>query len=142
MEYSQDVAKVLTKQIDDLSVERDKLIESIGKFRNMLHDHPCALLDYVQKVDNPFYEISADLTKIIYVNPATEKMFGISRDALYEDTEKWFSAIHPDDRERVKEYLFNLGTREKISTGFEYKMIKSDGRVMYVQDFAMLSKKR
>ncbi|QDQ40143.1 EAL domain-containing protein [Legionella geestiana] len=139
MEYSRDVAKVLTKQIDELSMERNRLIENIAEFRNILHGHPCAFLDYVEKVDNPFYEISADLTKIIYVNAATEKMFGMTRDALYEDANKWFNAVHPDDRGRVKEYLSNLDIKNKAATGFEYKMIKSDGSIVYVQDFAVLS---
>ncbi|MDJ0696683.1 PAS domain S-box protein [Mastigocoleus sp. MO_188.B34] len=67
--------------------------------------------------------------KIIYINPAYEKIFGRKRDLLYENPEELIDAVHPEDRERLN---------AKITTSLdgnyneEYRIIRPDGEVRWV----------
>ncbi|KST68937.1 PAS domain S-box protein [Mastigocoleus testarum] len=67
--------------------------------------------------------------KIIYINPAYEKIFGRKRDHLYENPEELIDAIHPEDRERLS---------AKITTSLdgnyneEYRIIRPDGEVRWI----------
>lgn len=40
---------------------------------------------------------------VLYVSPAYEEIWGRSRDTLYQDPASFLEAIHPEDRDRVRE---------------------------------------
>jgi len=67
-----------------------------------------------------------------YVGPQAEKVLGYSVEDWYKN-EFWEQHIHPDD----KDYAVNF-CRESISRGehwsFEYRMISSDGRKIWLHD--------
>lgn len=67
-----------------------ELQESEERFRQMA--------DHLQEV---FWMTNAVGSKILYINPAYEKVWGRSREGLYEHPLSWVEAIHPEDRERV-----------------------------------------
>jgi PAS domain S-box-containing protein len=71
--------------------------------------------------------------KPIYLSPAFEKIWGQRCQDWYENPNIWWTAVHPDDQERVKTafYQNHDGTFEE-----EYRLIRPDGSVRIIRDQA------
>jgi PAS domain S-box-containing protein len=75
-----------------------------------------------------------DLVKnqVIYVSPAYEKIWGRSCAELYQSPRTWMDAIHPEDRESVRETaLTTTGGYDLI-----YRILRPDGAVRWIHDRA------
>lgn len=69
--------------------------------------------------------------EMLYVNKAYETIWGRTRESLYADPASFLSAIHPDDRARVREGFQN----EIADSGRfdqEYRVVRPDGAVVWV----------
>src|SRR5262245_37569825 len=66
-----------------------------------------------------------------YVSPAYEKIWGCSRESLYQDTRSWLEAVHPDDIERVLDALRSAG---RAQLDEEFRITRPDGEVRWVHD--------
>jgi PAS domain S-box-containing protein len=89
------------------------------------------LADHIREV---FWMSNADKSKIIYVSPAYEEIWGQTCSSLYAAPRNWSDAIHPDDRKRVLE-----STHAKQATGEydeTYRVIRPDGSIRWIQDRA------
>jgi diguanylate cyclase (GGDEF)-like protein/PAS domain S-box-containing protein len=73
----------------------------------------------------------------LYISPQIETLLGITPDEwLQENLDLWVNHIHPDDRTRAKaEYLRGFQSGEKINC--EYRMITTDGRLVWIRDQTM-----
>jgi two-component system cell cycle sensor histidine kinase/response regulator CckA len=79
-----------------------------------------------------FWMMDVELTKILYISPAYEKIWGRSCQSLREAPKSFLSAVHPEDRTRVTNAL-----REQQATGQldeEYRIIRPDGSVRWIWD--------
>ncbi len=78
-------------------------------------------------------ELNAASTTI-YVSPQVEQLLGYPVEAWHDDPEFFPRILHPDDRERVlSEYPVAGGSYRS-----EYRLVASDGRVVWVQDDAVI----
>ncbi|MEZ0276505.1 MAG: PAS domain-containing protein [Roseimicrobium sp.] len=77
-----------------------------------------------------------DLVKnqVIYVSPAYEKIWGRSCAELYQAPQTWMDAIHPEDRESVRE----TGLTMRATGGYDviYRILRPDGAVRWIHDRA------
>lgn len=98
--------------------------------------------EFLEKVadlsESVYWLSSPDLKKIIYVSPAYEKIWGRSRQELYDNSEKWITYLHPDD---VKNYHPIHALAERIKTeksaaryNESYRIIRPNGEVRYILD--------
>jgi PAS domain S-box-containing protein len=99
-----------------------KLQESESQFRQ--------LAESIQEV---FWLCDIDFTRIIYMSPAYEKVWGRPHESLYKDPRGFFEGIHPDDRPRVIRALQTVGG----SFDEEYRIIQPSGsvRVIHARGF-------
>ena len=89
------------------------------------------LADHIREV---FWMTNVDRTKIIYVSPAYEEIWGQPCETLYAAPRNWSDAIHPDDRHRVLESIITkAATGEYDET---YRVIRPDGSIRWIQDRA------
>ena len=72
--------------------------------------------------------------ELFYVNPAYEEVWGRSRESLYEDPTSFLEAIHPEDRERVREAMAD---QKEGDYDEEYRVVQPDGTVRWVRDRAV-----
>jgi PAS domain S-box-containing protein len=72
----------------------------------------------------------------LYVSPQVEMMFGISVDDWLADSRKWMRHVHPEDHPVVEaaEEASKRGERFQA----EYRVIRQDGRVIWVNDTAVV----
>src|SRR5262245_42688406 len=69
--------------------------------------------------------------QVRYVSPAYEKIWGRSRESLYQDNRSWLEAVHPDDIERVLDALRSAG---RLQFDEEFRITRPDGEVRWVHD--------
>ena len=106
--------------------------------RLALDDIGVFLSKLAEKSDSVYWLSSADLSKIQYISPAYEKIWGRSREELYQDPSLWISYVHPDD---VKDHhpiqnliqrLQSLGASARYEEN--YRIIRPNGEIRWIID--------
>ena len=110
----------------------EQLRHAEEKFRTIVEQTEAIF--YTQSIDPD--DPTASLTT--YVAPGNTALIGYTADEIAEDPRLWQRIIHPDDRDRVlaADAASNTGGSERFS--MEYRMIRKDGEVIWVQDEASL----
>jgi PAS domain S-box-containing protein len=120
------VANTLGSSIEYVrSQERLRAAET--KYRNLVEQVPAVV--YVDDVD--------DLSTVLYISPQVFRLTGYTQAEHLSHPELWIQRLHNEDRERVLAEL-----KETNESGdpwrVEYRMIRPDGRVVWVRDEAVL----
>ena len=89
------------------------------------------LAEHVQDV---FWMADPHKPQMLYVSPAYERVWGRSRQSLYDEPRSFLEAVHPQDRERVVASLQRQVAGEPTSE--EYRVVAPDGSVRWVWDRA------
>ena len=98
----------------------------------------CAILDaetrfrlITETIEDVFWLSTPGVTRMIYVSPAYETIWGRSCESLYREPRSFIDAIHPEDRERVRA---GLADHRCGAWDFEYRVVRPDGEVRWVHD--------
>ena len=86
-----------------------------------------------ETIQDVFWIATPDLSKMVYVSPAYEQVWGRTCQDLYRIPLSFINAIHPEDRERVRSEIA-AARAQGISWGHEYRIIKPDGTERWIQD--------
>jgi PAS domain S-box-containing protein len=89
-------------------------------------------VDIAETIDEVFWMADAAVTRMIYISPGYERVWGRSCASLYEEPRSFIDAIHPDDRERVMTDL--LCQRDGLPFDHEYRIVRPDGEVLWIWD--------
>jgi len=73
---------------------------------------------------------NSDVTKILYVSPSYERVWGRTTEQLYAHPWDFIEAIHCDDRERVLHDLEAIKSRLPFDQ--EYRIVRPDGDVRWI----------
>jgi PAS domain S-box-containing protein len=87
-----------------------------------------------ENIREVFWLSTPDKSRMIYVSPGYELIWGRSCQSLYDSPRDWVDAIHPDDREQV----LQAALREQ-ATGIydkEYRIMHPDGAIRWIRDRA------
>jgi len=74
--------------------------------------------------------VSADRSRVLYVNPAFDEVFGIPTDYIFENPGAMQDVVHPDDRPVVEESLASVPEEGRR---FEYRIVRFDGAVRWIE---------
>ncbi|WP_231186480.1 bacterio-opsin activator domain-containing protein [Haladaptatus sp. DYF46] len=107
--------------------------------RKRRRDGEARFRQIAEHIDSVLWMSDADLSTILYVNPAYEDVWGQSRESLYEDLETYIEVIHPDDRARAEQVLLQMMRDSKAGTlqseyTAEYRIVQPDGTVRWIAD--------
>ncbi len=83
-------------------------------------------------IDQVFWMSDVVEEKMLYISPAFERIWGYSRQDLYENRKAFRKALHPEDFERITEALKIQKTGEPYD--HEYRIIRPDGSVRQIWD--------
>ncbi len=99
---------------------------SESKFRQM-----------ADSIADVFFLQTSDGSRMLYVSPAYERIWGRSCDSLYANSFSWTDSIHPADRERA---LASFVEGQSTGFDFEFRILRPDGetRSINVRGFPML----
>lgn len=83
-----------------------------------------------ENTKNVCWLATADLSRMLYINPAYETVWGRSCDSLYGDPHSFFAAVHPEDRPAV----LTTAARNPGHCDMEYRLVRPDGSIRWVHD--------
>lgn len=86
-----------------------------------------SVLDNVQDV---IWSMSWPDLELIYLSPSVENIYGYSVDQFFSQPDLWFTATHPDDRDRVDEIMENL--KKKGRSERKHRVIRPDGKIVWL----------
>ena len=91
----------------------------------------CQLAENIREV---FWMTDPEKNRIIYISPAYEGIWGRTCESLYASPWSWLDAIHPDDRDRVRQAALT----KQISGAYdeEYRILRPDGSTRWIWDRA------
>ena len=115
-----------------LSVVRD--VTESKQAQEALQDSEERFRQLADNIREVFWMSTPDKSKMIYVSPVYEEIWGQSCSSLYASPRNWIDAIHPDDRKNVAESaLTKQATGEYDEV---YRIIRPDGSIRWIQDRA------
>ena len=79
-----------------------------------------------------FWFVGLNPERLLYVSPAIEEIWGVPAARFYENVGLWQSAIHPEDRARVRTAWRACATGEESRFDIEYRVIHTDGSTRLV----------
>ena len=99
------------------------LRESEERFRRM-----------AEGIDSVFWMSNPDLSRIEYVSPAYEEIWGRTCASLYKRPSSFVEAVHPEDRERVLATLQAKRLDHWEEFEIEYRIVLPSGSVRWIKD--------
>ncbi|HJZ12176.1 MAG TPA: PAS domain S-box protein, partial [Acidobacteriota bacterium] len=108
------------KDITQHKRAEEELRESAARFRQI-----------AETITEVFWLADPEMKYIFYVSPAYEKIWGRTRESLYEKPTSFAETIHPDDRDRAFEEM-----RSRVGEVFEleFRIVRPDGEIRWIRD--------
>ncbi len=98
-----------------------------------LRESEALLRQMAQAIQDVFYVSDARTNEIIYVNPAFERIWGLSGEAVRGRPRSWLDRVHPDDKERVVRSLNEWKPRgEAPEWNEEFRIVRPDGAARWI----------
>ncbi|WP_339102730.1 PAS domain S-box protein [Haloterrigena salinisoli] len=120
---SESGVSVYFRDVTERKEREQALRESEAKFRTL-----------AENLDETVWMSTPDAEEMVYINPVYEDVWGRSRESLYDEPRSFLEAIHPDDRERVREAYAAL---PETTYDEEFRVVQPDGDVRWVHSQAV-----
>ena len=119
---------------DALSDAKESLERTIAERTAALRDSEERFRQLAENIEEVFWleEVNGDNLTVIYVSPAYERIWGRTRQSLYNDSKSWLYAIHPEDRDIVTRDFYAKVLKGDFSN--EYRIIRPDGTIRWILD--------
>ncbi|HHF55943.1 MAG TPA: PAS domain S-box protein, partial [Thermoplasmatales archaeon] len=104
--------------------EKERLLKELAESENRFRS-------LVENAHDAIYIISSKGFE--YVNPAFEKLTGYSREELLSEDFSFWTLIHPDDIEKIKERQRAREKKKKINSRYEFRIITKSGETRVVE---------
>src|SRR5262249_42320060 len=85
-----------------------------------------------ETITEVFWMAAADLSRMVYVSPAYEKIWGRTFESLYREPASFLSAIHKEDVDRMLQEL--EPKKKNLPFEHEYRIVRPDGSVRWIWD--------
>ena len=88
--------------------------------------------DLAGNINEVLWLTDPDNTRMFYVSPAYERVWGRSCASLYSAPKSWMDAVYPEDKERV---FATIGRQPCTQAhDFTYRIIRPDGSLRWIRD--------
>ncbi len=124
-EKEMEILKFVSEEIA-LSIERKKAEEALKESEERFRQ-------FAENIDQVFWLTDWDAKRLLYVNPAFERLYGRSCQSAYQNRMNWQEVIYPEDRERVKEAFSRSADLGQYAEA-EYRILREDGTLRWVLD--------
>ena len=98
-----------------------------------LHESEVRFREIAEKIREVFWVTDPAKTRMLYVSPAYEEIWGRTCASLYESPMSFVEAIHPDDREGV---LARMASQTSGEYDEVYRILRPDGSLRWIHDRA------
>jgi len=89
-----------------------------------------------ERSQDVFWIRDLDYKVQLYVNPAYQKIWGLTCESLYDDPQSWFFIVHPDDREKLLADVNQIRVNPQASESYlkEYRIVRPDNEVRHLNE--------
>lgn len=91
----------------------------------------------IEALGEVVYHFDLERDEVVY-SGRCEALLGLKPAEMDRNMEQWLAAIHPEDRERVKE-VFQAAKSAREIFAVEYRVLRSDGECAWVSDRAVFT---
>jgi PAS domain S-box-containing protein len=91
----------------------------------------------VDSIDGIVWEADADTFRFTFVSDKAERLLGYPASMWIDNPLFWTDHIHPEDREWCVDYC-RRATGNRQDHEFEYRMVASDGRIVWLRDLVTI----
>ncbi len=101
---------------------------------NSLRESEERFRQLTENIHEVFWLSTPDKSRMIYVSPGYESIWGRNCRSLYDSPRDWLNAIHPEDRDNV----LRAALREPEDGAYdqEYRIVRPDGAIRWIRDRA------
>ena len=120
------------RALKDLEALADHCGEALSRIRaeESLYESEERFRQLADNIEDVIWIADRSITKLLYISPAYEKVFGLSCASVYERLDSFLDAVHPNDREGVQRLLERQ--REGDCEPFEYRIVRPDGTIRWI----------
>lgn len=111
--------------------------EMLTQFHDISEDLPgreTGFRQLAESIGAVFWLTDPGRTRMLYVSPAYEQIWGRRCEALYASAAEWTNAIHDEDHARVVDALSTKQAAGKYDE--EYRIVRPDGATRWIRDRA------
>lgn len=121
----------VARELHESAARRSKIEaeSALRRSETRLHSILGALEDIIWSIELPSL-------RLVYLNPAAEKIYGRPVAAFLDATQDWLDAVHPEDRERMRQSAKEICIAGSLS--IEYRIVRPDGEVRWIHDRAQV----
>jgi len=124
----------LENAVEQRTSRLQREVEEHKETAEMLRETMQIFKQIAENIADVFWVTDPCRSKVEYVSPEFEKVWGEPCSALYNSPRVWLDAIHHEDRERITRAVF-----AKQATGDydeEYRVVRPDGSLRWVHERA------
>ncbi|WP_254513282.1 PAS domain S-box protein [Anatilimnocola floriformis] len=115
-----------------IMIARD--ISNRKKMQADLEDREQRFTQLADATDQGFWLVGLNPERLLYVNPALTRMWGLSEDVFYNGVRVGESCIIAEDRERTRVAFDAWLSGERSNYNVEYRIRRPDGQLRWVHD--------
>lgn len=136
---AQNRQKIVLEHVDAVSNEQGEVthfsgtLQDVTDFREAnlaLKASEARFRELVEHIDECFWVNPAQPTKVDYVSPAYEAIWGRSCESLVAHGRSWLKSVHPDHRSQVSQAIINMKAGQDFNE--EYRIVQPDGEERWV----------
>jgi PAS domain S-box-containing protein len=124
------LSALLTALVWVLAATRARAEELAFAMTQSLRDSEARFREIAENIDQVFFVADPKYRAFSYVSPSFDRIWGRSREALIKDPTLWVGWMHPDDRDRVLDYVATHGGERDYSS--EFRIVRADGQVRWI----------
>lgn len=131
----------LTVLFKDIIKNRSKIASALVKLREA-EDETKRVVERFDHMAKAAYDMIWDwnlITNKVWGNKNYNDLFRFKTEQDFHDIKAWIETVHPDDKQRVSDGLFNVINSGEKYWSDEYRCLKSDGTVLFVADRGYIS---
>ena len=114
-----------------IALENVRLYQEVQQRAESLRESEERFRQMAENIQEVFWVSSPDVSQMLYLSPAFEKVWGRTRASVFENALAWVEAICPEDRDRV---LAALEEHAQGKYNVEYRIARPDGAVRWIHD--------
>jgi len=114
----------LVTKIEEKNLELQKTSEELRSSEETFRQ-------FAENIQEVFWMVDLETSRMIYVSPAYERIWGRKTEELYQNPEAWQLSVHGEDLDRVRRFLSKL-TPDSGAYTVEYRILRPDRSVRWI----------